>query len=217
MIAASFFADWPRWVLELLPALWVSVRTALLILAVGLPAGLLLAVAVTYGSLVVRIVALVVVEVGRGMPGLVTIYLVYFGLPSQGLTLSALATAIVALGITTAAYTSEIFRGGLNAVGRGQYEGASAVGLTRWKTLRYVILPQAVRIVIPPTLGFAIQLFQATALLFVIGLPELLSRAYDIGNVTFRYLSVLVLAGLLYAVVAIPGAVAVRRLEHRTS
>jgi polar amino acid transport system permease protein len=215
-LLASIFTRWPEWIDDLLGGLVTSVKLTLAILAVGLPLGLLLALGVSSRTRWLRWPAIVVVEIGRGVPALVLIYLVYFGLPQADLTLGAFAAGTAALGFTLAGYSSEIFRAGIAAVPAGQREAARAIGLTRGKELRFVVLPQALRISVPPILGYAILFFQATSLCFAIAVPELLSRAYTIGSSTFRYLSVLLLAGLMFAAVCIPASQLVDFLERRS-
>ncbi len=202
----SLFAEWGGYLPPLLRGLAVSVRLAALALAVGCPIGLTLAVLASARSQSVRAVVITVVELGRGAPALVVLQLVYFGLPSANLTVTSFLSAALALAVTAAAYTSEILRGGLQAVPQGEVEAAQALGLSRLDTLRYILVPQGVRIAIPALMGFAVLLFQATALAFTIAVPEILSQAYSIGSATFRYLSVLLLAGLLYAAITIPAS-----------
>jgi polar amino acid transport system permease protein len=142
---------------------------------------------------------------------------VYYGLPSAGLSFTAFVSAVAALSLTTAGYTSEILRGGLQAVPAGETEAAGALGMSRRDTLRFVLVPQGVRIALPSLMGFAILIFQATSLTFTISVVELLSQAYSIGAATFRYLDVLVLAGLLYLAVTIPAGWLTDRTERRLS
>lgn len=213
----SFLHDWSQYYPALLSGLWVSVRLAVLSLLVGVPCGLLLAIGAGARSRPVRVVTLILVEIGRGTPALVVLQLVYFGLPSVHVTLSSFLAGAIALALTTAAYTSEILRGGLQAVPAGEVEAASALGMSRRDTLRFIVIPQGVRIAIPPLMGFAILIFQATSLAYTIALPELLSQAYSTGSATFRYLSILTLAGLLYAAVTIPASWLSERAEKRLS
>src|SRR5262249_21536406 len=154
---------------------------------IGLPMGLLLALGVQSKSRGANWISLAVVEIGRGAPALVLLQFAYFGLPSAGLTLPSFAAATLALAWNTGAYTSEIIRAGLESVPFGEKEAASAIGLTRVDTLRFVILPQGLRAAAPALLGFAAQMLQATSLCFAIALPELTSQAYMIGTNTFRY------------------------------
>jgi polar amino acid transport system permease protein len=206
---------WWRSLPQLLSGLAVSLEVTGIALAVGIPLGLGLALAVQSRRTAVRYPALAFVEIGRGAPALILLQFAYFGLPSAGISLSSLAAASLALAWTTSAYTSEIIRAGLQAVPRGQVEAATAVGMTPLDSLRFVVVPQAMRIAAPALLGFSILMLQASSLCFAIALPELLSQAYMIGTTTFRYLPILCLAGLLYAAICIPATFAVAALEKR--
>ena len=115
----------------------------------------------------------------------------------------------------TGAYASEILRAGLNSVPQGQREATNALGMSRADALRFVIIPQGVRVAIPALLGFSILVFQGTSLCFTIALQEIISRAYDIGNTTFLYFPALAVAGLFYAAVCIPASLLVSAIEHR--
>lgn len=199
-------SSWIGYAPQLAGGLLVSLQVTALALLFGLPLGLLLAVTAGSKTAGLRWATIALVEVGRGTPALVMLQLVYFGLPGVGLTLDSMAAASAALALTTAAYTSEILRGGLQAVPEGEVEAAAALGLHRADTLRFVVLPQGIRIALPSLIGFAILIFQATSLAYTIALPELLSRAYSIGSSTFDYLGVLALAGCFYAAVTIPAS-----------
>lgn len=211
----SLLADWWEWLPSLLRGLLLSLEIAAVSIVTGVVVGMGLALAVSAQNRLLRAVAVVVVEVGRGTPALVVLQLVYFGLPSAGLTLASFAAACLALGLTTAAYTSEILRAGLQAVPQGEVEASQALGMGRRDTLRYVVAPQGVRIAVPALMGFSILIFQGTSLAFTISVTELLSRAYSIGSATFDYLSVIALAGLLYLAVTLPAGWFVRRAERR--
>lgn len=215
MIAASLVSQWPHWIGDLSGGLWESVKLTLAVSAVGLPSGLLAAVAISVGPRPLRWLAIGVVEAARGVPALVVLYLVYFGLPQVHLTVQAFTAATLALGFTMAGYTCDIFRAGITAVPDGQREAARAIGLGHGQELRHVVLPQAIRIVIPPVLGYVVLFFQATSLAFAIAIPELISRSYTIGSSTFEYLNVLTLAALLYGAIAIPASQLIDFLERR--
>lgn len=208
---ASLWAD----VEPLLPGLLTSVKLTLAALAVGLPLGLLLAILVSSRRRIVSAPALAFVEVGRGAPLLIVLQLFYFGLPQVDLTLSSFVAATTGLGLTTAAYTSEIIRAGLQAVPGGQREASRALGMSQRDELRYIVIPQGIRIATPALLSFAILVFQGTSLCFTIAVPELLSQAYAEGSASFEYLRAIGLAAALYATVALSAALAVRRLEAR--
>jgi polar amino acid transport system permease protein len=206
---------WGEYLPTLLDGLRLSVEVTAACLALGIPLGLLLALGVQSKRRSVRGSALVIVEIGRGAPALILLQFAYFGLPNAGLALSSFTSATLALAWTTGAYTSEIIRAGLDAVPFGQKEAAAAIGLSGLDALRYVVLPQGLRVSIPPLFSFSILMLQASSLCFAIALPELVSQAYVIGSNTFRYMSIFVLAGLLYAVICIPATIAVSALERR--
>lgn len=206
---------WGAQLPALLRGLLISLKVTGASLAIGIPLGLVAALAVQSPSRLIRLPALAAVEIGRGAPALILLQFAYFGLPSAGIQLTAMLSAIAALSWTTCAYTSEIIRAGLQAVARGQHEAATALGFSRLDELRFVIVPQGLRVAAPALLGFAILMLQATSLCFTIALPELLSQAYRIGTVTFRYMETLMLAALLYAAICIPATVLVAVIERR--
>jgi polar amino acid transport system permease protein len=211
----SLLPFWAEHFPTLLGGLWLSVRVTGLALILGMPLGLFLALGASARSALVRYGTIAVVEVGRGTPALVVLQIVYFGLPSLNVTFSSFLAAALALALTTAAYTSEILRGGLQAVPDGEVEAASALGMARRDTLRFIVIPQGVRVATPALMGFGILILQASSLAYTIALPELMSQAYTIGSNTFRYLSILALAGLMYAAITIPASWLTGRAEKR--
>lgn len=211
------WAEIADWLPVLLAGLRISLKVTLATLVTGIPLGLLLALLVQSRSRAASWAALVVVEIGRGTPALVLLQFIYFGLPQVDLSLSSFVSAWVALSLTTAAYTSEILRAGLQAVPAGQIEAAHALNLSRRDELRFVILPQGIRVAVPALFGFAILVFQSTSLCFAIALPEIVSQANEIGSMTFKYFPVLTVTGVIFAVICIPASVFVGWLEHRAA
>lgn len=195
-----------------LPGLWLSIVITAGSLIIGLPVAVILALGTLFGPRLISWTCVVAVEIGRGIPGLVLIYLVYFGLPQAGLTLDAVPSAILALGIMTAGYTTEMFVSGFRAVPTGQWESSRSLGLTYVKMVRLVILPQAVRIVIPPLIGWCIMLFQATSLAYAISVPELMSKAYNFAAITFEYGLAFLIAGAMYLIITLIGLWLYRRV-----
>ncbi|MBO0663968.1 amino acid ABC transporter permease [Jiella sp. MQZ9-1] len=208
---------WREWLPLLLEGLKVSVEVAFASIPIGIFLGLVFALGIQSKSKPLQALTVFVVELGRGTPVLILLQFAYFGLPSAGLALSSYAAAVAALAASTGAYTSEIIRAGLEAVPYGQKEAAIAIGLSRRDQLRDIILPQGLRIAVPPLLGFSILVFQGTSLGFAIALPELISRAYFVGSNTFHYMPIFVLAGLLFAAICVPATLLVSRLEKRLS
>ncbi|WP_021591922.1 amino acid ABC transporter permease [Actinomadura welshii] len=207
---SGIWNDWLTYHDRLLSGLWTSVRLTFMALLLGLPAGLMLAVGASSRHRILRSGVILLIEVGRGTPALVVLQIVYNGIP---VTLTAFICASIALSLTTAAYTSEILRGGIQAVPSGEIEAGHALGMSRFHVLRDVVIPQGVRIAIPPLMSFCILVFQATSLAFIIAVPELTSQAKSIANNTFHYLNLFLIAGALYAVITISASVLTERVE----
>lgn len=209
----EFLDQWVEWFPQLMDGYWLSLQVTAVSLIFGIPLGLLFALWVGSKKKFSRALALIFIEVGRGGPVLILLQFFYFGLPSTGLTLTSFTASIIALAWATGSYTSEIIRGGLGAVPQGQREAARTLGLNSWDSLRIIILPQGLRIALPPLLGFSLVILQTTSLCFTIALPELVGVANEIGSATFQYMSVLVLTGMMYAVVCIPATIFVGYFE----
>jgi polar amino acid transport system permease protein len=209
--------SWGQYLSDLLPGLLVSVELTAGALLLGFPLGIILAVGLLQQRLVLRLPALAVVEAGRGFPVLVILYLLYFGLPQIDITLTAKTAAIVGLAISFGAYTSDVFRAGLLAVPVGQTEAGLALGLSRSTLFMRVLLPQAVKIVIPPLLGWSIVYFQASSLAYALAVPELMSRAYVLATANFQYLYMIGLAAVLYGAISIPLSLISERMSVRTA
>ena len=155
------------------------------------------------------------VEFVRSTPLLVQLYFLYFVFPSIGVTLSSLVAGVLGLGIHYATYTSEVYRAGIEGVPRGQWEAATALNLSRTRTWWSVILPQAIRRVLPALGNYTISMFKETPLLLTIGVVELVGEAQKQGSEFYRYVEPYTMAGLLFLLLSYPCSVLVRRLERR--
>ncbi|XVX20453.1 amino acid ABC transporter permease [Actinomycetota bacterium] len=213
----QLWQDWLTYDGRLIGGILLNAKIALFTLLIGLPIGLLLAIGSGAVNKVIRWVCIVLVEIGRGTPAILMILLFYYGLPDRGLSLSAFVAAVLALSVTTAAYTAEIIRGGLQAVPDGELEAAHALGMSQFDTLRYIVVPQGIRIAIPPLMGFAILIFQASTLAFTITVPELMAQARSIASQNFRHMNMFVLAAILFAAITIPASWLSERAEKRLS
>lgn len=156
-----------------------------------------------------------IVEAVRSTPLLIQLYFLFFVLPDLGITLSPLATGMIGLGIHYSCYLAEVFRAGIEAVPRGQWEAASALGMSKAHTWRAVILPQAVPRVLPALGNYVIAMFKETPLLAAISVAELLEAAKRIGAEHFRYVEPLTLVGALFLVLSLAASALVRLLEKR--
>lgn len=200
---------------DLLPGVGTSFLLLIVLVAIGSPVAFILAMGLGSRLDPVRWLSMSIVEIARGMPALILLYLVYFGLPNAGLNLSAFLAAAVTLAINFAGYSSETIRAGLNAIPQGQYEAASALALGRLAVLRFVTLPQSLRVITPPMLSWIILYFQTTSIGFAIAVPELMSQAYSIAAANYQYLAIFILVGLIYAIISIPGSQLVGLIERR--
>lgn len=161
----------------LLEGLGVTVMLGLVSIVAGLVSGLLMALLRLYGPAPLRMLARVYIDVFRSIPLLVLLVLVYYALPFVGVRFSSFTAAALALSMVSCAYTAEIFRAGIEAIPKGQFEAADAIGLSFFSSMRDVILPQAFRIVVPPLTSNCINVLKDTALASVVAMPDLLKQA----------------------------------------
>jgi polar amino acid transport system permease protein len=211
------FFKWPlvvQYLPNIIDGMWMTILIGLAVVVTGLLLGLVLAM---LRSLQLRILSwpiIVFADVFRAMPPLVLVLLVYFGLPNIGITWSGFTVLWVVLSLTLAAFAEEIFWAGIVAVRKGQWEAARATGLTYIQALTYVILPQAVRIGVPPLTNRTIAITKNTALGTVIGVPEILNQATTAvsfaGNAT-----PLTLGAIAYLVLFVPVVLFGRWVEQR--
>ncbi|HEV7836163.1 MAG TPA: amino acid ABC transporter permease [Caballeronia sp.] len=148
--------------------------------------------------------AVVYIEAIQGIPLLILLFIVYFGLSVYGFQVPALVAAGLALMVYTSAYLGDIWRGCIDAMPKPQWEAAECLSLTRWQTLRLVIIPQALRLALPPTVGFLVQVIKMTSLASVIGFVELTRAGQIINNSIFQPFLVFGLVGVFYFVLCYP-------------
>ena len=200
---------------RLLGGLRVTVEATLVASAIAMALGLLLALGRRSSWRLVRIPIGLMVEFVRSTPLLIQLYFVFYVLPDYGITLSPLIAGLVTLGVHSSTYTSEVYRAGIEAVPRGQWDAAWALSLPRWRTWSSVILPQAIPAVIPALGNYVIAMFKDTALLSTVTVMEMLGTAQEAGYETYRYLEPITLVGLLYLTVSYTAATGIRALERR--
>jgi polar amino acid transport system permease protein len=207
------------YVQEILPTLLrglvVTVEATVLGYALALVLGLAIAVLRRSAGRVAGQVLRWAMEFIRSTPLLVQLFFLFYVLPSFGITLGALTTGVIGLGVHYATYTSEVFRSGIESVPRGQWEAATALNLPARRLWLGVILPQAVPKVIPALGNYVIAMFKDTPLLLGITVLELLGSAYKTGSQSYRMLEPITLVGLLFVAVSVLAGLSVRRLERR--
>ena len=155
------------------------------------------------------------VEILQGTPLLLQLFLVFFGLPMLGIDVSPLLAAGVALTLYASAFLAEIWRGCVDAIGRGQWDAAAALGMNFVQRMRLIILPQAMKIAVPPTVGFLVQLVKSTALASIIGFVELTKAGTMLNNATFRPFLVYSLVALIYFCLCFPLSWWAKKIEGR--
>jgi polar amino acid transport system permease protein len=190
--------DMPFALPQLLRGLGVTLEIGAIVVTIGSLAGFVIGLLLLYGGLVMRLAARVYVDTIRGLPVLVLIFAIYFALPAFALRLSAFQAGITALSVFAAAHIAEIVRGGIDSIPRAQMDAAMAVGLTFWQRLRLVILPQAVRRMLPAWVNVAVEIVKGSALLSLLGIIELLLAMQNVVGVTFNPLPFYGLTAFLY-------------------
>jgi polar amino acid transport system permease protein len=183
--------------------------------AIAMCIGLVLAIMRRARAKWISLPAEAFVEFVRATPLLVQLYFLYFGLPVFGISLSPLVTGIIGIGLNYSAYTAEVYRAGIEGVPRGQWEAARALNFSHGQTWVRIILPQAVRKVIPALGNYLIAMFKDTPILASISVLEMLEQAQIVGSENFRYLEPMTEVGLLFILVSYPASLLVRRLEVR--
>jgi L-cystine transport system permease protein len=184
------------------PAILTTLALGFLSFALGAVVGLGIALARISGVRPLRALAFAYVSVFRGTPLLLQLLLIYFGLPYYGVVLSPFAAATLALTLFVAAYLSEDFRAGILAVEKGQWEAAVSLGMGYWKTQWRVILPQGLRVAVPPISSRLIGLMKDTSLASTITVVEMTRVANQVGAATFRYLDMFLIVGTVYWIIS---------------
>jgi polar amino acid transport system permease protein len=200
---------------DLLRGLVVTVEATLLGYVVALVLGLVWAMLRRSPSRIVNLTVHWVVEFIRSTPLLVQLFFLFFALPAAGLTFSALVTGVIGLGVHYSSYTSEVYRAGIADVPVGQWEAATALNLPRRRVWFGVVLPQAVRKVIPTLANYLIAMFKDSPLLLAITVPEMLHSAYEVGAKSLRFLEPMTIVGVLFVIVSVLSSLLLRRLEFR--
>ncbi|AGM09128.1 MULTISPECIES: ectoine/hydroxyectoine ABC transporter permease subunit EhuD [Amycolatopsis] len=202
----------------LLEGLLVTVEITLLASVVAYALGLVFALIRRTGIPVLSQAVLLFIEFVRSTPLLIQVFVLYYVIqPVGGMTLSPFTTGVIALGVHYATYAAEVYRAGIEAVPKGQWEATTALNLPRSRVWTAVVLPQAVPRVLPALGNYTISMFKETPLLLAIGVVDVLARAKEVGADTFRVTEPYTLAGVLFLLVSLPASILVRRLERRAA
>ncbi len=200
----------------LLRGLWTTLQLCLLVIPLGLIGGLLAALLTLSPRRAVRWTTAILVDLFRAAPPLVLLILLYSGLPFAGINLTPITAVCLAFFLNTSSYYGEIYRAGIESVGTGQWEAARSTGLSSTQTLVNVVLPQAVRNVLPDLVSNTIEVVKLTSIASVVSFPELLYSADMARSLTFNS-SPVVLAAIMYLAILWPCVRLVSRLERRVA
>lgn len=215
MTPAGFLRDAAEFVPILLQGVWVTIAITLCSLGVSTVLGILWALLRTSGVAWLAWPAMLFTNVIRGVPIIVQLFFIYFVLPDYGVSFTALQAAIIGLGVAYSAYQSENFRAGIETIERGQSEAAASIGMGWWLLMRRVVLPQAVRVVLPSYGNILIMLLKDSSQASTITVAELALQGRLIASATFHNASVYTLVALLYLLMSIPLILGVGWLERR--
>lgn len=213
-LSSSFIA-------QILPLLLRGAVTTVAISASAMSLALVLGLFAAIGRMsrrrTLRFISGFYVEVIRGTPLLVQLFIVYYGLPSYGIRLDPFVAGFLTLGIHYGAYLSEVYRAGILSVDRGQWEAAASIGMTRSAVLRVIILPQAIRVILPPIGNYFISMLKDSALTATITVSELLRVGQLRVAITFRAMDIYLMVAAIYLALSFPLSLLIRRLEKRSS
>jgi polar amino acid transport system substrate-binding protein len=205
--------NWGEAILRLTRAAGITVLLSLGAMVIAVTLGLALALGQSRGPAFVRWVSTVYVEFFRGTPVLVQLLFLYFGLPRIGLAMPGWLTALVGLGLNYAAYESQVYRAALEAIPKGQYEAAYSLGMSPLLAFRRIILPQALRIALPPMTNDFVSLFKDTSVAFAISVWELATAYRELANASGEFMLLGAIVSAFYLLMSLPLAHLARRLE----
>lgn len=206
--------SWSHVGLLLAAARW-TLLVSLLAFIGGSLAGFLVALGRTARSGTVRVLTAGYIQIVQGTPVLIVLFMSYYGLSVLGLKLSPMLAATLAMTIYASAYLGEIWRGCIQAVPKGQWEASGSLAMTRWQQLRHVVLPQALRLALPPTVGFSVQVVKNTSITSIIGVVELTRAGQLVNNATFQPLQVFLVVAVIYFALCFPLSSASKRMERK--
>ena len=200
---------------RLLEGTWVTISVSLISFVLALLVGLMFGVARMSRFWPIRFVAGVYVQFIRGTPLLLQLFFIYYVLPYSGITLSAFTSGVTGLTLNYGAYMAEVFRSGVQAIPKGQWEAGRSLGMSKSLLMRRIILPQALRIVIPALGNFFVAIFKDSALVSVITMRDLMFSGQLLAAATFKHFEIFALVGLLYFLISYPTAKLVDYVEGR--
>ena len=210
--------DW-EFSIQILPQLWegvkVTIQATILGTMIAMTLGLLLAIARRSANEWISRPVGVFAELIRGTPLLVQLYFLFYVLPDLGLLLSPLTAGVLGLGLHYSTYTAEVYRTGIDAIPKGQWEASKATNLSANQTWTHIIIPQAIPPMIPALANYFVAMFKETPLLAAITVLELMNQARSVANYHYKYVEPMTMVGLFFLAVSVPSVILLRKLEAR--
>ncbi|MEZ4562873.1 MAG: amino acid ABC transporter permease [Thermomicrobiales bacterium] len=205
----------PYFLEVLIPAAGMTVRISAGAFVLAIVVGLALALLQTMRMALITLVVRAYIELVRGTPVLAQLFILYFGLTQVGIRFTPVQAAIIGLGFNGGAYLAEVFRSGIESIHRGQMEAALTVGMTPMAAMRWVILPQALTVVAPPTTNYSIALLKDTAIVSAVAAPEIMFKARNLVMETYLSAQIYLLVAIMYLGMSLVLSWVSRRLERR--
>ncbi|MFN8673565.1 MAG: ABC transporter substrate-binding protein/permease [Candidatus Sericytochromatia bacterium] len=199
----------------LLKGALITIEISIISMILAIMLGLSLAIIRIYAPAPLQMVAATYVEIFRGTPLLIQLYLIYYGLPELGIKLNAFTAAILGLCLNYAAYEAENYRAGIKSIPKGQMEAATALGMSKFMALRRIIIPQAIKVVIPPVTNDFIALFKDSSIVSVITMVELTKQYNYLASVSYDYIGLGLMTATLYFLMSYPASVFARKIERK--
>ena len=212
----SWIEIFKRYLPDFIKGAGVTIELTIVGLTIGFALGIMLAVSRVYGPKWLKTISIGYIELFRGPPLLVQLFIIYYGLPSIGVTFSKTLAAYLALGLNSAAYQAEYFRGAILSIGESQMTAGRSIGLSRWKTIWYVILPQALRLVIPAWANEPISLLKTTAIVFLIAVQDLMAKAKRAAAETYDPIGSYLAVAVIYLIMVFILNGGLKYLERKT-
>lgn len=188
-----------------IPELWdgtlITLQITFVTLIIGFVIGFPAAFARIYGGKVLKSISIVYTEIFRGTPVLVQLFLIYYGLPQFGITLSAFTSAYIALGLNSGAYQAEYFRGAIQAISSGQMMAAQSLGMNKLKAIIYIIIPQAFRLALPSWANEVVSMVKVTSIVYLTAVPDLMTKAKMLSSKYFNPIETYLTAAVFYLVI----------------
>ena len=213
--SVSALREWRKYLPLLLRGAWTTVQLSVLSMGLAVVVGLMIVLLRLYGIAPLRWLAKAYVEIIRGTPLLIQLFLIYYGLPEIGIRLNAFVAGILGLGLNYAASEAENYRAGIQSIPHGQTEAAFALGMTRWQNLQHVVLPQALRVVIPPVTNDFIAMFKDSSIVSVITMVELTKVYGMLAMSTYDYIGLGLMTAAIYFGLSYPASLFAHWLEKK--